>query len=229
MPRSHLATRGASPPHATRTRRRCCLTARCWWHGDMIAVSVLPPARNCTTQPAGPGVPRATSTPDAPHTRRRGCPTARCWLAGGQGNNAALSSAELYDPASGTWSFTTGSLTTARSLHSETLLPDGKVLVAGEQIPVSIRSPARNCTTLPAGRGVPLAASASRANGTRRRCCPTARYWWQGEITAAPFLTARNCTTRLAGCGLPRVVSPPHARHPRRRCCPTARCWWQGD
>jgi len=39
-------------------------------------------------------------------------------------------SAELYDPANGTWS-TTGSLKKKRLFHTATLLPNGLVLVAG--------------------------------------------------------------------------------------------------
>jgi Kelch motif/Galactose oxidase, central domain len=42
----------------------------------------------------------------------------------------SLATAEIYDPASGTWTLT-GSLATPRRGHSATLLPNGRVLVAG--------------------------------------------------------------------------------------------------
>jgi hypothetical protein len=54
-------------------------------------------------------------------------------VAGGRGSDncfAPTNSAELYDPASGTWTLT-GSLTTARAHHTATLLQNGMVLVAG--------------------------------------------------------------------------------------------------
>jgi hypothetical protein len=57
-------------------------------------------------------------------------PNGKGLAAGGFGTNGAVATAELYDPASGTWT-PTGSLQRPRGSHTATLLPNGKVLVAG--------------------------------------------------------------------------------------------------
>ena len=52
-------------------------------------------------------------------------------VAGGLGSNqSSLADAEIYDPATGTWTVI-GSLNNARCLYTMTLLSDGRVLVAG--------------------------------------------------------------------------------------------------
>src|SRR5438874_11379754 len=69
-------------------------------------------------------------TPRSNHTATL-LPNGKVLVVGGFGDvSGYLVSAELYDPARGTWS-TTGSLVTARAGHTATLLPNGKVLVAG--------------------------------------------------------------------------------------------------
>jgi len=58
-------------------------------------------------------------------------PNGKVLVAGGMGTNlGALASAELFDPATGTWS-ATGPMINARFSHTATLLADGQVLVVG--------------------------------------------------------------------------------------------------
>ena len=76
------------------------------------------------------------NTPRYAHTATL-LPNGKVLVAGGVGPNSCstpTSDAELYDPASGTWS-TTGSLNTARFNHTATLLQSGEVLVAGGYAP----------------------------------------------------------------------------------------------
>jgi len=58
-------------------------------------------------------------------------PSGRVLMVGGYSNlRQLLANAEVYDPATGTWS-PTGNLTTVCAEHTATLLPNGQVLIAG--------------------------------------------------------------------------------------------------
>ena len=57
-------------------------------------------------------------------------PSGKLLVAGGISGTGALASAELYDPASNTWS-AAAPLAVGRFAHTAALLVSGKVLVAG--------------------------------------------------------------------------------------------------
>jgi hypothetical protein len=64
----------------------------------------------------------------------------RVLVAGGGNGNDALASAEMYDPATGTWT-ATGSMTQPRSGQTAVRLPDGRVLVVGYDVATTRTSP----------------------------------------------------------------------------------------
>jgi N-acetylneuraminic acid mutarotase len=107
------------------------------------------------------------STERAGHTATL-LPNGKVLVAGGYnfaGNRLnTVNSAEVYDPATGSWSITSN-LNTARTDHTATLLPNGKVLVAGGYIygswpPISLNSaelydPATGTWSVTANRNIP--------------------------------------------------------------------------
>jgi N-acetylneuraminic acid mutarotase len=63
-------------------------------------------------------------------------PSGKVLVAGGyDNNNANLSSAELYDPASGTWTLIASPMVSAQLTPQAVLLPNGEVLLAGGALP----------------------------------------------------------------------------------------------
>ena len=76
---------------------------------------------------------RAAPLPEGRHggpTRRRCCPRARCWWVEDWGASGPVAGAVVHMRATGTWT-PTGRVSQHRYNHTATLLPDGKVLVAG--------------------------------------------------------------------------------------------------
>ena len=168
--------------------------------------------------------------------------TGKVLVAGGSNGTSALSSAELYDPATGTWS-PIGSMATGRGLHTATLLESGRVLVAGG---TSAPAPAP-----PTPWGGPALASAEvydPVSGTWSAAAPmgTARVHHEatlltnGKVLAtggcasmsantcgpaggAPLDSAELFSRQAAGRGRRSAPWPSSAASTRRRCSGTGR------
>jgi hypothetical protein len=86
------------------------------------------------TAPQGIFVPTGSMTVARLYHTATLLPNGKVLIAGGDtfagGGYQDLGSAELYDPSTGTFALT-GSLITPRARHTATLLPNGKVLIAG--------------------------------------------------------------------------------------------------
>lgn len=92
--------------------------------GSSSSIEVSTSTSSHGFQPAGDmGTERATHTATL-------LQNGKVLITGGFNNTAVLATAELFDPATGTFT-PTGAMTTARFSHTATLLADGKVLITG--------------------------------------------------------------------------------------------------
>src|SRR5947207_1015970 len=134
-PWMHGPRRGARPRLASTTRPPSLGTARSWWPVGSTIESRSPPP-SCTTRRPTRGRPPATwrEAPTAILRDDGRVPVARGYGAVGNDLGGILSAAELFDPATDTWS-SAGNMTSVREDHAASLLEDGRVLVTGGTSP----------------------------------------------------------------------------------------------
>ena len=175
------------------------------------------------------GAAPAASAPHATITRRRCCPMARCWWREDTMSVVVLSSAELYDPATGSWSGDRQPGHRTLPFTRRRCCPMARCWWRGDVQWLQVLRAARSCMIRRLGRGRRPAASAPHATDHTATLLPTARCWWRGDAIAVRDLSsaelydpATGRWTATGSLGTARAIT-------RRRCCPMARCWWRAE
>ena len=219
--------RATSTPHAIVTRRRCCPTATCSWLEE-VRLRLRPLSRERGTLRSGQrdlewhGRPqhRTQFSHGDVAAQRQG---ARRW----RRSTTAFASAELYDPASGTWT-ATGSLDTARVWSHGDLAAQRQGAGGQGDMAAAAISRARNSTIRRAGPGPPPAASAPHAVFDTATLLPNGKVLVAGgSVSSTVYLASAELYDPASGTwSATGSLGTARASGTRRPCCPTAWCWW---
>jgi len=129
-------------------------------------------------------------------------------IAGGDiGDNAGLTSAEIYNPATGTFT-ATGSMSTRRTTQTATLLPNGTVLIAGGQDNYSGQVALNTAEIYTPSSGTPPSGTfALVGNMTTTRCQHTATLLTDGTVLIAGGQNTSGTTLSSAEIYTPSTAS----------------------
>ena len=117
------------------TRQRCCATARYWWWAVARPATPIRPTPSCTTRSrqlgcGGQPHRRSLATHGDAAAVRQGARHRRRQHGRLRQLDQHLATAEIYDPETNART-SAASFTIGRNQHTATLLPNGKVLMAG--------------------------------------------------------------------------------------------------